>query len=124
MTDERATGTGTWVVLPTYEEAENLPGIAAAILAALPDATLLIVDDNSPDGTGLLAEALSAKDRRVHVLRRPGKLGLGTATLGTQLVQVALAVFAGLLVFLGSALILRVEEAELLRRAVIGRFGR
>ena len=75
------TGEGTWVVLPTFEEAENLPGIAAAILAALPAATLLVVDDNSPDGTGELADRIAAADRRVQVRHRPGKAGLGRAYL-------------------------------------------
>ena len=81
MAVERATGAGTWVVLPTYEEAENLPGIAAAILAALPAATLLIVDDNSPDGTGRLADELAADNPRIQVRHRPGKAGIGRAYL-------------------------------------------
>ena len=81
MTDGAAVGTGTWVVLPTYEEAENLPGIAAAILAALPGATLLVVDDNSPDGTGRLADELAAANPRIKVRHRPGKAGLGRAYL-------------------------------------------
>jgi dolichol-phosphate mannosyltransferase len=74
-------GAGTWVVLPTYEEAENLPGIAAAILAALPAATLLVVDDGSPDGTGEIADRLAAENPRVRVRHRPGKAGLGRAYL-------------------------------------------
>ena len=74
-------GSGTWVVLPTYEEAGNLPGIAAAILVALPGATLLVVDDNSPDGTGVMADAIAAADPRIHVRHRPGKEGLGRAYL-------------------------------------------
>jgi dolichol-phosphate mannosyltransferase len=74
-------GTGTWVVLPTYDEAENLPGIAQAILAALPGATLLVVDDGSPDGTGRLADGLAADNLRVRVRHRPGKAGLGKAYL-------------------------------------------
>jgi dolichol-phosphate mannosyltransferase len=76
-----ATGAGTWVVLPTYDEAENLPGIATAILASLPGATLLVVDDGSPDGTGELADALAAADARVRVRHRPAKAGLGRAYL-------------------------------------------
>jgi dolichol-phosphate mannosyltransferase len=76
-----AVGTGTWVVLPTYEEAENLPGIAAAILVALPGATLLVVDDNSPDGTGDLADTMAAAEPRIRVRHRPGKQGLGRAYL-------------------------------------------
>ncbi len=74
-------GAGTWVVLPTYQESENLPGIAAAILASLPGATLLVVDDNSPDGTGQLADALAKDDSRIKVRHRPGKQGLGRAYL-------------------------------------------
>jgi dolichol-phosphate mannosyltransferase len=76
-----AVGAGTWVVLPTYNEADNLPGIAPAILRALPGATLLIVDDGSPDGTGQLADALAAADARVRVRHRPAKQGLGRAYL-------------------------------------------
>jgi dolichol-phosphate mannosyltransferase len=75
------TRTGTWVVLPTYEEAENLPGIAAAILEILPAATLLVVDDSSPDGTGELAEQLAASEPRIRVRHRAGKEGLGRAYL-------------------------------------------
>ena len=81
MTDAPAQGTGTWVVLPTYDEAENLAGIAAAILEMLPAATLLVVDDSSPDGTGELAEQLASKEPRVRVRHRPGKEGLGRAYL-------------------------------------------
>ena len=72
---------GPWVVLPTYNEVENLSGIAAAILSALPDATLLIVDDGSPDGTGALADRLAADDGRIRVRHRPAKAGLGKAYL-------------------------------------------
>ena len=80
MTAEIADG-GTWVVLPTYDEAENLPGIASAILAALPMATLLVVDDNSPDGTGRLADELATSNPRIRVRHRPGKAGIGRAYL-------------------------------------------
>ena len=58
-------GDGAWVVLPTYNEAENLVGISAAILDSLPAATLLVVDDGSPDGTGILADGLASADPRV-----------------------------------------------------------
>ena len=75
------TGTGTWVILPTYNEAENLPGISAAILQALPGAVLLVVDDGSPDGTGDLADGLAAADARVQVKHRAAKQGLGRAYL-------------------------------------------
>jgi len=77
-----ATGeAGTWVVLPTYDEADNLPGISQAILDALPASTLLVVDDASPDGTGDLADGLAAANPRIRVLHRPGKQGLGRAYL-------------------------------------------
>jgi dolichol-phosphate mannosyltransferase len=72
---------GTWIVLPTYNEAENLEPIATAILAAVPDATLLVVDDGSPDGTGALADRLGAEDERVRVRHRRAKQGLGRAYL-------------------------------------------
>jgi dolichol-phosphate mannosyltransferase len=80
---ERSTpgGDGAWVVLPTYNEADNLVGISAAILAALPGATLLVVDDGSPDGTGALADGLASKDPRVRVCHRAAKQGLGRAYL-------------------------------------------
>jgi dolichol-phosphate mannosyltransferase len=74
-----AAGRGVWVVLPTYNERENLAPIVAAIRDALPDASVLIVDDASPDGTGELADTLAARDERVAVLHRPGKQGLGVA---------------------------------------------
>jgi dolichol-phosphate mannosyltransferase len=75
------TGAGAWVVLPTYDEAENLPGIVAAILEVLPAATILVVDDASPDGTGALADGLAAADQRVQVRHRAAKQGLGRAYL-------------------------------------------
>lgn len=68
-----------WIVLPTYNEIENLPAIAPAILEHLPGATLLIVDDSSPDGTGELADRMAADNSSVRVLHRPGKEGLGKA---------------------------------------------
>jgi dolichol-phosphate mannosyltransferase len=67
------------VAIPTYNEAANLPNIVPQILAQDPRLEVLVVDDNSPDGTGRLAEGLARTDRRVHVLHREGKLGLGTA---------------------------------------------
>jgi dolichol-phosphate mannosyltransferase len=72
---------GIWVIMPTYNEAENLPGIAAAVLEALPSATLLVVDDGSPDGTGQLADGLAAAEARVRVRHRRAKQGLGRAYL-------------------------------------------
>ncbi len=67
------------IVIPTYNERENLPDLLNAILAAVPEMHILIIDDHSPDGTGELADALSARDGRIRVLHRAGKLGLGTA---------------------------------------------
>ncbi len=67
------------VAIPTYNEAANLPNLVPQILAQDPRLEVLVVDDNSPDGTGRRADELSRTDRRVHVLHREGKLGLGTA---------------------------------------------
>ncbi|WP_326823384.1 polyprenol monophosphomannose synthase [Streptosporangium sp. NBC_01639] len=67
------------VIVPTYNERENLPMIVGRVRAALPEAHLLIADDNSPDGTGAIADGLVAEDDHVHVLHRPGKQGLGAA---------------------------------------------
>ena len=72
-------GATALVIVPTYNEAENVRTIAAAVLGALPDAHLLVVDDASPDGTGDLVRQLAAADDRVYLLERSGKLGLGTA---------------------------------------------
>ena len=78
---DRTEPSGIWVILPTYDEAENVAGAAAAILGVLPDATLLVVDDNSPDGTGAIADGLAAADPRVRVKHRARKMGLGPAYL-------------------------------------------
>ena len=67
------------VVIPTYNEAANLAHLVPQVLAQDPRLDLLIVDDNSPDGTGQLAEALRQKEPRLSVIHRQGKLGLGTA---------------------------------------------
>jgi dolichol-phosphate mannosyltransferase len=80
-THPEAQATPAWVVLPTYNEAENLEPISTAVLAALPRATLLIVDDGSPDGTGEIADGLAAADPRVRVVHRAAKTGLGRAYL-------------------------------------------
>lgn len=69
------------VSVATYNEKENLPALVREIHTTLPAAHVLVVDDNSPDGTGKLADGLAAADPRVHVLHRAGKLGLGTAIL-------------------------------------------
>jgi dolichol-phosphate mannosyltransferase len=72
-------GRGVLIVTPTYNERENLPILIADVRRVLPEADVLVVDDASPDGTGDLAESLAERDPHVHVMRRPGKLGLGTA---------------------------------------------
>lgn len=69
------------VIIPTYNEKENLEAITAAVLAVEPRADILVVDDNSPDGTGQLADALAAKQPRIQVLHRQQKQGLGKAYL-------------------------------------------
>jgi dolichol-phosphate mannosyltransferase len=67
------------IVVPTYNERDNVRGVAERLLAALPGAEILFVDDNSPDGTGPLLDELAAAEPRIHVMHRAGKLGLGTA---------------------------------------------
>jgi dolichol-phosphate mannosyltransferase len=74
-----AAGRGVWVVVPTYNEIENLERVLAAILDALPQASVLVVDDASPDGTGHLADTIAAREPRVAVLHRTSKQGLGPA---------------------------------------------
>jgi dolichol-phosphate mannosyltransferase len=69
------------VCLPTYDERDNLVPILEAILSNLPGADVLVIDDNSPDGTGKLADEFAAREPRVKVLHRPGKQGLGKAYL-------------------------------------------
>ena len=69
------------VSLATYNERDNLAPLLAEIQKDVPSAELLVIDDNSPDGTGRLADELAADNPRLHVLHRPGKLGLGTAIL-------------------------------------------
>ena len=69
------------VVIPTYNEAMNLPLIVPQILAQDPRIEVLVVDDNSPDGTGRMADEMAAAQSRMHVLHRPGKAGLGKAYL-------------------------------------------
>ncbi|GIM85815.1 polyprenol monophosphomannose synthase [Salinispora arenicola] len=69
------------VVIPTYNEADNLTWIVSRVRQAVPSVDILVADDNSPDGTGAVAEELAGQDRRVHVLHREGKQGLGAAYL-------------------------------------------
>ena len=68
-----------WVILPTYDEAENLEPLVHAVLGALPGVHVLVVDDSSPDGTGEIADALAAERDAVEVVHRPRKSGLGRA---------------------------------------------
>ncbi|MEO6956573.1 MAG: polyprenol monophosphomannose synthase [Antricoccus sp.] len=70
---------GVIVVIPTYNERLNLSSTVARLRRAVPAADVLVVDDNSPDGTGQLADSLAANDQQVHVLHRPKKEGLGPA---------------------------------------------
>lgn len=69
----------TLIIIPTYNEVENIPLLLRQIFWYAPASDVLIVDDNSPDGTGKLAEELKQRNHQIHVLHRPGKLGLGTA---------------------------------------------
>ena len=76
MTDARIL-----VIIPTYDEAENLPRIVPLVLAQCETIDVLVVDDASPDGTGAVADEIASGQPRVHVLHRTGKQGLGTAYL-------------------------------------------
>jgi dolichol-phosphate mannosyltransferase len=73
------TSDGILIIIPTYNEKDNLRRLIDEIHRIVPETHILIVDDNSPDGTGELADELSNTDSRVHTLHREGKLGLGTA---------------------------------------------
>ncbi|MEC5183154.1 dolichol-phosphate mannosyltransferase [Cryobacterium sp. MP_3.1] len=78
-TSEAARGAGSLVIIPTYNEFENLEKIVSRLLTATPAAHVLIVDDGSPDGTGALADRMAEADDRIKVEHRTGKLGLGSA---------------------------------------------
>jgi dolichol-phosphate mannosyltransferase len=71
----------TLIIIPTYDERENLPQIVPMVLAQDPGIEILVVDDNSPDGTGQVADEMAREEPRLHVLHRPGKEGLGAAYL-------------------------------------------
>jgi len=71
----------TLITVATYNEIENLPALVDEIFGVVPRVDLLVIDDNSPDGTGRWCDELAAKDPRAHCLHREGKLGLGTATI-------------------------------------------
>jgi dolichol-phosphate mannosyltransferase len=68
------------ILIPTFNERENLPSIVGEVLRTV-DVHVLVIDDNSPDGTGQIADQMASEDGRVHVLHRPGKQGLGKAYL-------------------------------------------
>ena len=69
------------IVIPTYNEAENIESLLKIILDMHPDFRIMVVDDNSPDGTGIIVDKLREKDKRIEVIHRPKKMGLGTAYL-------------------------------------------
>ncbi len=69
------------VATATYNERENLPSLFQAIMKSVPEADVLVVDDNSPDGTGTWVDQQAKGDRRIRAVHRPGKLGLGTASI-------------------------------------------
>lgn len=69
----------TLIVTPTYNEADNIEKFISQVLSQSPEIDMLIVDDNSPDGTGAIVEKLKDGNPRIHLIRRPGKMGLGTA---------------------------------------------
>ncbi len=71
----------TLITLCTYNEVDNLRGLIPELLSLVPTAHILVIDDNSPDGTGALVAEIAKRDDRVRLLSRPGKQGLGTATL-------------------------------------------
>ncbi len=79
MIDSTASLDRVLVIIPTYNESENIRPITARIRAAVPSAHILVADDNSPDGTGAIADELARADDHVHVLHRKGKEGLGAA---------------------------------------------
>ena len=83
-TDPVANAPKTLVAVATYNEIENLPRLIDEILRHLPEAQVLVVDDNSPDGTGQWCDRKAAQDPRVHCLHRERKLGLGTATVAAM----------------------------------------
>lgn len=67
------------IAIPTYNERENIVNLVQAIQSAAPATDILIIDDNSPDGTGQIADEMATRDNTIHVMHRSGKLGLGTA---------------------------------------------
>ncbi len=87
-TTQREPVTRVAVLIPTYNERENLPGIIARVRASAPEVDVVVLDDNSPDGTGAVADSIAATDGQVRVMHRSGKEGLGKAYLaGFRLVM-------------------------------------
>ncbi|HET9633641.1 MAG TPA: polyprenol monophosphomannose synthase [Terrabacter sp.] len=80
-TTQREPVTRVAVLIPTYNERDNLPGIVARVRASVPAADVFVLDDGSPDGTGQIADDLAAADPQVHVVHRTSKEGLGKAYL-------------------------------------------
>ncbi len=78
MTDPAPEGSAL-ICMPTYNEKDNIRNITSAIHDVVPDVHILVIDDGSPDGTGAIADELSARDQRIHVLHRTEKAGLGPA---------------------------------------------
>jgi len=74
----------TLVTVATYNEVDNLPRLVDEVLRILPESDILVVDDNSPDGTGQWCNQRAAAEPRLHCLHRPGKLGLGTAMVAAM----------------------------------------
>jgi dolichol-phosphate mannosyltransferase len=79
-----STGQRTLIALATYDERDNLEALLAAVRDRAPQADLLVIDDNSPDGTGRLADEIARGNAWLSVIHRPGKLGLGTAILAAM----------------------------------------
>lgn len=67
------------VIIPTYNEKDNIPVIVGQVLSRDPSLEVLVIDDNSPDGTGAIVDGMCRENPRLHVIHRPGKMGLGTA---------------------------------------------
>ncbi len=84
MSSEKSNSEKTLITLLTYNEIENLPDLVDAIFQIAPDCDLLVVDDNSPDGTGRWCDERAATEPRLKCLHREGKLGLGTATIAAM----------------------------------------
>src|SRR5579883_1422526 len=76
---ERIVAMRSLIVIPTYNERENIATLLGEVFANAPMTDVLIIDDNSPDGTGALVDSLARQDPRLQVMHRAGKLGLGTA---------------------------------------------